>query len=380
MRKRANGRPGGLPGQIALVLQGVGAQGAHQMGVCEALHDSGIEPDWIIGTSVGAITGAIAAGNPPAARRGVLRDFWSRIAADAAGGGTGPDTASVAALVRGARWASTPDPAAGRSLPASMPTHPPRWHPQGALAHALEDLVDFTYLNAAGPRLTVGAVHVRSGELRWFDTAAMALASEHVLASCALPPAFAGVRVDGELYWDGGIHASTAIEAAFDDSPRRDTVVFAVQPWSAAGGEPGSIWAALGRRKEIQHAGRADSQLRCQAQVHRMRHMIRDLLERLPANARDDPEVAEIACHGCSTRLHVVRLIAPEGTACGPLQDAALGAAAIESRRAAGYQLGLAAAAAQPWRQGADPRQGVLLHEFRAPDALAPVAHGHALR
>ena len=42
-------------GQVVLVLQGGGALGAYQGGVYQALHDAGIEPDWLIGTSIGAI-------------------------------------------------------------------------------------------------------------------------------------------------------------------------------------------------------------------------------------------------------------------------------------------------------------------------------------
>ena len=61
-----------LPGQIVLVLQGGGALGAYQVGVYQALAEAGIEPDWVIGTSIGAINAALIAGNPPgdAARRG----------------------------------------------------------------------------------------------------------------------------------------------------------------------------------------------------------------------------------------------------------------------------------------------------------------------
>jgi len=36
--------------QIVLVLQGGGALGAYQAGVYQALHERGIEPDWIVGT------------------------------------------------------------------------------------------------------------------------------------------------------------------------------------------------------------------------------------------------------------------------------------------------------------------------------------------
>ena len=47
-------RPPGCD-RVALVLQGGGALGAYQAGVYHALHKAGIEPDWIIGTSIGAV-------------------------------------------------------------------------------------------------------------------------------------------------------------------------------------------------------------------------------------------------------------------------------------------------------------------------------------
>ena len=52
-----------VEGQVVLVLQGGGALGAYQLGVYQALHEAGVEPDWVIGTSIGAINGAIIAGN-----------------------------------------------------------------------------------------------------------------------------------------------------------------------------------------------------------------------------------------------------------------------------------------------------------------------------
>ena len=65
-----------LPGQVVLVLQGGGALGSYQAGVYQALHEAGIEPDWIIGTSIGAINASLIAGNAPqsavAAAAGVL--------------------------------------------------------------------------------------------------------------------------------------------------------------------------------------------------------------------------------------------------------------------------------------------------------------------
>src|ERR1700682_91693 len=66
-------------GQIVLVFQGGGALGAYQAGVYQALHEAGIEPDWIIGTSIGAINAALIAGNKVADRLARLREFWQRV-------------------------------------------------------------------------------------------------------------------------------------------------------------------------------------------------------------------------------------------------------------------------------------------------------------
>ena len=66
-------------GRVVLVLQGGGALGAYQGGVYQALHEAGVEPDWIIGTSIGAINAGIIAGNKPEDRLSKLQEFWRRI-------------------------------------------------------------------------------------------------------------------------------------------------------------------------------------------------------------------------------------------------------------------------------------------------------------
>src|SRR5262249_45023829 len=71
-RRKANG-------QVVLVLQGGGALGAYQVGVYEALHEAGVEPDWIIGTSIGAINASIIAGNKPQDRLTMLNEFWNMV-------------------------------------------------------------------------------------------------------------------------------------------------------------------------------------------------------------------------------------------------------------------------------------------------------------
>src|SRR4051812_50170131 len=69
----------GTPPRITLVLQGGGALGAYQAGVYEALHEAGLKPDWVIGTSIGAINGSLIAGNRPDRRLDRLKAFWKRV-------------------------------------------------------------------------------------------------------------------------------------------------------------------------------------------------------------------------------------------------------------------------------------------------------------
>ena len=65
--------------KVGLVLQGGGALGAYQAGVYATLADGGYTPDWIAGVPIGAINGAIIAGNPPEQRAARLRAFWEEI-------------------------------------------------------------------------------------------------------------------------------------------------------------------------------------------------------------------------------------------------------------------------------------------------------------
>src|SRR6202043_1463473 len=65
--------------QVVLVFQGGGALGAYQAGVYQALHEAAIEPDWIIGTSIGAINASLIAGNEAPDRLQRLQEFWERV-------------------------------------------------------------------------------------------------------------------------------------------------------------------------------------------------------------------------------------------------------------------------------------------------------------
>ncbi len=64
--------------KTAFVLGGGGSRGGYEIGVCKALHELGIRPDMIFGTSVGSIIGAIIAqGDLPMAE-----NLWRKLTTD----------------------------------------------------------------------------------------------------------------------------------------------------------------------------------------------------------------------------------------------------------------------------------------------------------
>jgi NTE family protein len=360
------------PSQIVLVLQGGGALGAYQAGVYQGLHEAGTEPDWIIGTSIGGVNGAILAGNRPGDRLVRLREFWSRIGRpslideswiSAVDGALHGAFANLNTIMCGIPGFFEPNARAVWGVHAPLGADGAAFYTTEQLKRTLAELVDFDVLNSRHPRLTVGAVNVRTGDMKYFDSRDMAVGVEHVMASGALPPAFPAVRIDGELYWDGGIYSNTPVEVVLDDMPRRDSLIFSVNVWQPHGREPETIWQVLGRQKDIQYSSRVKSHLAQQAQIHQLRRIVQQLSTRLPAEERNDPAVREMASYGCRTTMHLVRLLAPRLEGEDHTKDIDFNQASIRARWNAGYADVRRMLAARSWDRKVDPLQGVVIHE-----------------
>ncbi len=359
----------GLPGQVVLVLQGGGALGAYQVGVYAALHEAGIEPDWVIGTSIGAINAALISGNRPEDRLDRLNEFWRRVEqrSPLAGlfdwMGLGNLLPNMNTVTRGIPGFFTPNALVIGGSSAEVGVEAASYYSTAPLRETLGELVDFEYLCQCKTRLTVGAVNTCSGHMRYFDNRHEELRVDHVMASGALPPAFAAVRVDGEPYWDGGLYSNTPIEAVLDDKPRRDSLIFAVNVWHQAAPEPASIWQVMSRQKDIQYASRADSHIARQKQIHRLRHVIRELHRQLPGSRQNDPKVKELASWGCGTTMHVAHLLAPRIDGEDHTKDIDFTSAGIQSRRSGGYADAQRMIERSPWKSVAiDPIEGVIEH------------------
>ena len=304
--------------RVALVLQGGGALGAYQAGVYQALHEHGMTPDWVVGTSIGAINAAIIAGNPREVRIERLREFWDSVShADLLDMQQVPDSTRQLAtwlttmdtFARGVPGFFTPRPFNPFAMGLPVPPEEASFYNTEELRTTLNKYVDFDFLNSkAGIRLTVSAVKVTCGTLTKFDTAQQPLNADHVMASGALPPGFAPVRVDGDLYWDGGLYSNTPLEAVLNDEPRQDTLCMMVDLWHADGPEPTTLEAVQTRQKDVTFASRSQRHIDSYLKQHQLRRIAREFYERLPAAQRTAADRQLLADLGAEATMHIVRL------------------------------------------------------------------------
>src|SRR4051794_33044802 len=175
--------------QTVLVFQGGGALGAYQAGVYQALHEAEIEPDWVIGTSIGAINASLIAGNEPRLRLERLKEFWSRV-----------EQSPVLDMMSSLPWVGRglpnwttfaggvanffkPNPLAFLGQRVALAPEAAGYYSTQPLEKTLGELVDFERLSRCAPRLTVGAANLRTSEMRYFDSRDTALTARHVMAS-----------------------------------------------------------------------------------------------------------------------------------------------------------------------------------------------------
>jgi NTE family protein len=259
--------PGWRParcGRVALVLQGGGALGAYQAGVYQAMHEEGIEPDWVSGVSIGAVNAAIIAGNKPENRLERLTTFWNRITDRTVWLHT-PDgdifrqmrnaTSAFTTMMMGQPGFFAPQKLNPWFSPVGAKTAT-SYYDSGPLRETLLELVDFDLLNNGSCRFSVGAVNVTTGNFIFFDNAKHKIVPEHIMASGALPPAFAPVQIGTDYFWDGGIVSNTPLQHLLAQDDDINSLVFQVDLFSAAGALPRNMQDVMSREKDIAYSSR----------------------------------------------------------------------------------------------------------------------------
>lgn len=172
---------------VAFVLGGGGVLGAVEVGMLRALLRAGIRPDLVVGTSIGAVNGALVAAEPTESVTNRLVRLWSSAEASAVYGD------SVARQLR--RFA------ARTHLHSPLPL-------RRLLERELGEETEFADLSV--PFQCCAASIERAAE-HWFDSGPLV---DAVLASSAVPGLLPPAQIGGEHFVDGGIVNSVPVGRA----------------------------------------------------------------------------------------------------------------------------------------------------------------------
>jgi NTE family protein len=186
--------------RTVLVLGGGGGRGAAQLGVLRALANRGIEPDAVVGTSVGALNAAAIAAVG-------LRE-------------------AVPLLER--IWSSEQTRAVFRAQRLQMVTNRMRRRPYLRSGQCVRDLVrfassvvdisDFSRLRIP---LHIIVTDLSEGTPVVLSDASAGTLEDALCASCAIPGMFPPVRVGSHLFVDGGVTENCGLSTAYALAPTR---------------------------------------------------------------------------------------------------------------------------------------------------------------
>lgn len=185
---------------IAFVLGGGGVRGAVEIGMLQALLERGVRPDLVVGTSIGAINGALVARDPTPGVIPALERAWMSPEANAVYGDS--IATQLTRLVKTRTHLNSPAP----------------------LRRLLERALgaDTRFEDLAVPLRVVAAGIERAAE-HVFDAGPLIPA---ILASASVPGLLPPTRIGDEHFIDGGIVNSIPIEQALAAGAR---TVFVLQ-------------------------------------------------------------------------------------------------------------------------------------------------------
>jgi len=162
----------------AFVLGGGGVLGAAEVGMLRALFEIGVKPDLVLGTSVGALNGAMVARDPTPAVIERLTDLWQ-------------DASTARAI------SDRPLRTVRRAVSSGTHLYSSDFMQQ----RLVEEFGDTTF-EELPVRFQVCAASIERAAEHWFTSGSLV---EAIMASAAVPGLLPPARVGDEHFLDGGI-------------------------------------------------------------------------------------------------------------------------------------------------------------------------------
>jgi NTE family protein len=106
-----------------------------------------------------------------------------------------------------------------------------------------------------------------------------------------------------------GLGSNTPLQWVVDDRPRRETLAFQVDLWSARGEFPRDLFEAMTREKEIRYSSRTRAATDQFKYAQKLRHTLAGLIAKLPDDLRSAPEVQLLSSVADRKVYNIVHLI-----------------------------------------------------------------------
>jgi NTE family protein len=324
--------------RIAMVLSGGGALGAYQAGAYAALEKSGVRPNWIAGTAVGAVNAAIIAGNLPHERTLRLRQFWRAVGGYATAPRAQRPARLWATLAQQLRFGNHRGRVGFRREEPVITV--------AVLRALISQVVDFDRLNSGSLRVVLGAVNLATGAETFFDNDRHTLGIDHVLAGTpfsGLPP----VEIGRQLFAGSAVSVSV-----LDDARPADTLCLAIDGYDPVPGGHGGF-------------SRSARDIAAMRRTHDLRRMIALLGERLPPGVRSDVDIRRCLAEASNATMTILHLV-HEGSAADLSAKMADFSSTVLTRRWKAGEDDVAISLAHPRWLAPPPRlSGVVVHEVR---------------
>lgn len=301
--------------QVSYFFQGGGALGSYQVGVFAGLREAGYEPNWLVGSSIGAINAAIIAGNKSKDAIDQLKSFWDMLALPILSLSFNDIqirrlqnflSAQITSLT-GVTGFFTPKIFDNPFYITNSTPDKISFYDWADLKKTLEKFIDFDLINKQFIRLSLCAIEVESGQLTFFDNTKEKITADHVMASCALPPGFPAVKIKDKYYWDGGMNASLPIHIFLEDNLGKSCLCFSMQLFDSYGLLPTSLDDVLKRKKDITFASQYRRSIQTFRDMHNLKRALGKLLDELPELQKNNSAIKSICEIAHTSQLNFVR-------------------------------------------------------------------------
>ncbi len=177
------------PPEVAFVLGGGGHRGAYEVGMLKALTEQGICPDVVLGTSIGAVNGALIARTPSTDGAALLEQAWLDL--------------NFADVFPGSLWSRARSALRQRTY----------LHANDQLREWLESLLDDDAFDGLAAPFQCVAACIEDAAEQWFTAGPLI---DAILASSAVPGLLPPVEIAGKHFIDGGVVNSIPVSRAYE--------------------------------------------------------------------------------------------------------------------------------------------------------------------